>query len=156
MKREFLAFLVGALMALGMLLSISAMADVDVCMTGSYYDPATDNGEGVNVEFMPGLTVGYFYTWHKGNRNVYTFTGPNNEDGDVTFYSSFMINGAYNNAIVGEGYVSALDNNTIEMYHHFEYDFLSPWGSIPWCFYVCKAYYELDRITTPVPCGEAQ
>lgn len=143
------------MMIIMMMMSGSAMA-LDACFTGSWYDPLTNNAEGLNLEVLDNQVVGYYYTWYEDHRNVYTMSGVNDIDGAAVMdtYTSYKSDAGYQVQWVGVSDITILNANNLMFHHSFKYDFLRENWTTPWCFYICDDTKWFERLTQPIACGE--
>lgn len=126
-------------------------ADIDPCMTGSWYDPTTDDGRGIDIQVLEsGIVAGYFYTWYGAERELVTIIGTNDADLEVTFdaYQSLFEGSHW----VGNAWIDVVDNDHIVFSYNWRHDFRRVDNTMRWCFYDCDGVYEYPRLTQPIAC----
>lgn len=134
------------LLSILLMFSGSAMA-FDSCMTGSWYEPAT-NGEGLNVEVLTnGKVVAYFYK----SDEWFAMSGPS-EDGLADLRMLSTRGPGTEAREVGSASVLVVDNNTIIFDWYVEFDFAKTGTGIPWCI-GCYGTREMTRLTEVIPCN---
>lgn len=126
---------------------------VDECFTGSWYDPATDDGRGIDIQVLPsGKVAGFFYTWYGTERELFVISGPNDSDTQLTLTGNQSLSDGTH--AVGTATLDILDNNHLIFSHSWKYDFRNTGNTMRWCFSGCSGVYEYTRLTQPIPCEQ--
>ena len=142
------------LIALLLIIGLTGYAQaMDSCMTGSWYDPNTDDGRGIDIQVLDrGVIAGYYYTWYGTERELFTLNGANDADFEVEFngYQS-LFEGSY---WVGKAWIDVVDDDHIVFSHTWKHDFHNTRNTMRWCKSGCEATYEYTRLTSPIPCSD--
>jgi hypothetical protein len=124
---------------------------VDECFTGSWYDPASADSRGIDIQVLPtGVVAGYFYTWYDTNRELFLIIGPNDSDTQINLRGHQSLFGG--TAEVGTATIDIIDNDHMIFSHNWKYDHHNTDNTMRWCFAQCTAVYEYTRLTQPIPC----
>lgn len=140
-------------LAILLMFSTPLMA-IDECFTGSWYDPITNDGRGIDIQVMDTMVVGYYYTWYDNRRQLFILQGANDLKDGVALEGlhSGIKNGKSSVRHAGTAEIMVSNNDTIIFTHVWKYDWLRENSPIPWCFVECDKQYRYKRLTQPIPC----
>jgi len=129
----------------------TAVLAVEQCHTGSWYDP-NRNGEGINIEFLDGLVVGYIYTFDNHGKQIwFTMLG----DKILTIETTVVVDDVdflTKTVDTGVAEIDMITDNVLV----FRYNLLLTHNG-DGDFYLCddpscKGERVYERLTQPIPC----
>lgn len=135
----------GILSILLVIVVSTARADIDPCMTGSWYDPTVES-EGVNLEVLDNGVLAYFYSYAETGNGLRWYYMLFDADGKAAI-GTIKSKADRNPRDIGRATFDVISQDEILILMNITIDVDAP----PWCF-GCERTLVYTRLTQPVPC----